>query len=73
MAKQLGNTPSICRKCCIHPAVLESYLDGETLRAFEARTSKVLAHDLSGLEPEEAAVLAFLEARLARDTNKRVA
>jgi len=28
VAKQLGNTPEICRKCYIHPAVLESYLAG---------------------------------------------
>lgn len=28
VAKQLGNTPAICRKCYIHPAVLESYLAG---------------------------------------------
>jgi len=28
VAEQLGNTPSVCRKCYIHPAVLESYLAG---------------------------------------------
>ena len=28
VAKQLGNTPKVCRKCYIHPAVLESYLAG---------------------------------------------
>ena len=28
VAKQLGNTPTVCRKCYIHPAVLESYLSG---------------------------------------------
>ena len=28
VAKQLGNTPTVCRKCYIHPAVLESYLAG---------------------------------------------
>src|SRR3989440_3301153 len=27
VAKILGNTPAICRKCYVHPAVLESYLD----------------------------------------------
>ena len=25
----LGNTPTICRKCYVHPALLEAYLDGE--------------------------------------------
>ncbi|MEY2411379.1 MAG: topoisomerase [Verrucomicrobiota bacterium] len=28
VATHLGNTPTICRKCYIHPVILESYLDG---------------------------------------------
>jgi hypothetical protein len=28
VAARLGNTPTICRKCYVHPAVIESYLDG---------------------------------------------
>jgi DNA topoisomerase-1 len=28
VAEQLGNTPAVCRKCYIHPRVLEGYLDG---------------------------------------------
>jgi DNA topoisomerase-1 len=32
VAKQLGNTAAVCRKCYIHPVVLNGYLDG-TLRA----------------------------------------
>lgn len=27
VAKMLGNIPSICRKCYIHPAIFEGYLD----------------------------------------------
>jgi DNA topoisomerase-1 len=29
VAEQLGNTPAVCRKCYIHPAVLETYLAGK--------------------------------------------
>ena len=29
VAKILGNTPTVCRKCYVHPVVLDSYLDGE--------------------------------------------
>jgi DNA topoisomerase I len=36
VAKRLGNTPAICRKCYIHPAVLDSYLDGSLRRTLEA-------------------------------------
>ena len=28
VAKRLGNTPAICRKCYVHPAVLEAFEDG---------------------------------------------
>jgi DNA topoisomerase-1 len=28
VAQKLGNTPSVCRKCYVHPAVLDAYLDG---------------------------------------------
>ena len=28
VAKQLGNTKAVCRKCYIHPAVIDAYLDG---------------------------------------------
>jgi DNA topoisomerase I len=29
VAEQLGNTPSVCRKCYIHPLLLESYATGK--------------------------------------------
>ncbi len=28
VAAQLGNTPAVCRKCYIHPAIVEAYEDG---------------------------------------------
>src|SRR5581483_4035244 len=28
VAKLLGNTPAVCRKCYIHPAIFDGYLDG---------------------------------------------
>ena len=64
VSKKLGNTPSICRKCYVHPAVLESYTDGSMLEALKLRAQKQLAEDLAELNPEEAAVLAFLQERL---------
>jgi DNA topoisomerase-1 len=57
VARHLGNTPSVCRSCYIHPRVLESYADG-TLGAKLARGRRV-----RGLSPEESAVLALLEQR----------
>jgi DNA topoisomerase-1 len=64
VAKKLGNTPTICRKCYVHPAVLESYLDGTMLKALRRRAQQQLQEDLHSLRPEEAAVLALLQQRL---------
>jgi DNA topoisomerase I len=65
VASKLGNTPAICRKCYIHPAVMEAYLDGDMRQALQRRAEKNL-EDLQDLGPEEAAVLALLQQRLQR-------
>ncbi|MDB5792612.1 MAG: topoisomerase [Massilia sp.] len=67
VAEKLGNTPSVCRKCYVHPAVLDAYMDGAVLEALRERTEQELSDDLHALQPEEAAVLAMLQQRLARD------
>jgi len=36
VARRLGNTPAVCRKCYIHPGVLESHLDGSLRKTLEA-------------------------------------
>jgi DNA topoisomerase I len=64
VAERLGNTPTVCRKCYVHPAVLESYVDGTLLDMVKEKARKELAGDLGKLPPEEAAVLVLLEKRL---------
>jgi DNA topoisomerase-1 len=64
VAKKLGNTPTICRKCYVHPAVIESYLDGTMLKALRRRARQQLQEEVHSLHPEEAAVLALLQHRL---------
>jgi DNA topoisomerase-1 len=73
VAARLGNTPTICRKCYVHPEVLTSYLDGKLAREIKSAVESRLRDDLAGLTPEEAAVLAMLRSRLARDTAARPA
>jgi DNA topoisomerase-1 len=70
VAEKLGNTPSVCRKCYVHPAVLDSYLDGTLVEGLLARAEHALAEDLHDLPPEEAAVLALLQQRLAREAGR---
>jgi DNA topoisomerase-1 len=70
VAKKLGNTPTICRKCYVHPAVLDAYLDGAMLEALQRRAKNQLSNELDALAPEEAAVLAFLQERLQASDEK---
>jgi DNA topoisomerase-1 len=66
VSSRLGNTPTICRKCYIHPEVLNAYLEGKLLLEIKDQVEEELREDLARLKPEEAAVLAMLEARLQR-------
>lgn len=58
----LGNTPTVCRKCYVHPAVIEGYFDG-TLRL---RIKEAATEEPGCLSPEEQAVLRFLKRSLAK-------
>jgi DNA topoisomerase I len=66
VAARLGNTPSICRKCYIHPRVIDAYLDGTMARALKQRTEKTLTEGIDRLQPQEAAVVGLLQQRLQR-------
>jgi DNA topoisomerase-1 len=63
VSKMLGNTPTICRKCYVHPQVLESYLEGSTISSIRQRTAEKASH---ALRPEEKAVMSLLKGRLAK-------
>jgi len=67
VSSQLGNTPTICRKCYVHPEVFTSYMEGALLLKVREEVEAELRDDLAGLRPEEAAVLTLLEARLNRE------
>jgi DNA topoisomerase-1 len=67
VAARLGNTPTICRKCYIHPEVLNSYLNGNLVLEFKSKAESELRGDLQSLKPAEAAVLALLRSRLTKE------
>lgn len=54
VARQLGNTPAVCRKCYIHPAVLEGFLLGELAKLPRSRKRQQF-------RAEEVALSAFLQ------------
>lgn len=63
VADRLGNTRAVCRKCYIHPGVVDAFLEG-TLASANGHRPR-----LKGLGRDEAATLALLasrERRLAR-------
>lgn len=64
VAARLGNTPTICRKCYVHPAVLDGYLEESLVLEIEQEARAELAGELAHLKPEEGAVLAMLLNRL---------
>ncbi|OCT29425.1 DNA topoisomerase IB [Pseudomonas putida] len=55
VATRLGNTPAVCRRCYIHPALLEHFHLGRLAELPRVRARK-------GLEQEEVALLRFLQA-----------
>ncbi|HSS39297.1 MAG TPA: DNA topoisomerase IB, partial [Polyangia bacterium] len=68
VAQRLGNTPAVCRKCYVHPDVITAYLDGTLSASLGRRVDVPLASRRPGaLRPDEAAVLALLQRRLAED------
>ena len=66
VAARLGNTPTICRKCYVHPEVLNSYMDGDLVLQPKSKAESELGGAIGSLKPEEAAVLALLRRRLAK-------
>jgi len=55
VARVMGNTPAVCRKCYVHPSILESYQNRNLARANGASVPR-------NLRGEEAAVLKLLRA-----------
>jgi DNA topoisomerase I len=72
VARMLGNTPTVCRKCYIHPGVLDSYLDGTTIKTIRQRAARKIDRSLTKLKPEEAAVLMLIERGLRTGKATRI-
>jgi DNA topoisomerase-1 len=77
---KLGNTPAICRKCYIHPFILDAYMDGKLTNIFNvvkkqahnplrqvasAKSKSLQPTNLFALKQEETAVLNFLQKQLS--------
>jgi DNA topoisomerase I len=70
VSKALGNTPAICRKCYVHPHIIEGYMEGTLVHELRELADAKIKSDLETLPPEEAAVLALLSKRLEKQESE---
>lgn len=64
VAKQLGNTRAICRKCYIHPHIIDAYMSGELAKMTDEKIADRFKRHYSQLSADEILVLSFLHRRL---------
>ena len=69
VAARLGNTKAVCRKCYVHPTILNTYLDGSLIAQLEAKAESEMRH-VGLLPPQEAAVVGLLQQHLKRQVGK---
>lgn len=65
VADKLGNTAAVCRRCYIHPAILDGYMTGQFIATIPEQGLRKAA---AKLRPEEAAVMAMLKRRRASES-----
>jgi DNA topoisomerase I len=84
VAQRLGNTPAVCRKSYVHPAVIASYMDGDleaalaggrrarqgALVALPVPGAAAIATKGTGLAAHEVAVLRLLQRRQSTDARR---
>lgn len=58
VAERLGNTAAVCRRCYIHPAILDGYMSGQIIAVSPVQRLRKAA---AKLRPEESAVMALLK------------
>lgn len=59
-AKQLGNTPSVCRSSYINPAVLNNFERGRVVKQYFANIEELVERKAHGLHASEKALLQLL-------------
>jgi len=63
-AKLLHNTPTICRKCYVHPAIVASYLNGDLIEGLQTKLDE--AEEITDFSDDERAVLNFLNGQIRK-------
>jgi DNA topoisomerase-1 len=71
VARKLGNTPTVCRSCYVHPDVIDEFLEGTLAETLRGKIEDTLLDLPDGLGSDEAAVVALLQRRLAKRKRRR--
>jgi DNA topoisomerase-1 len=66
----LGNTRTVCRKSYIHPAIIDSYVDGTLHSVCQRYWSAASKRARGGLTADEVAVVALLRRRASAGKKK---
>jgi DNA topoisomerase I len=66
VAQQLGNTKAVCRKCYIHPAVIDAYVDGSLARAMTSRSVEACVKRLLARHRPQRSLVPVLKQSLAK-------
>jgi DNA topoisomerase-1 len=70
VAKRLGNTKAVSRKCYIHPVIFDAYVDGTMMQTLAQRTRRAVRASGDLTESEEA-VLALLQRRATAEQKRK--
>jgi DNA topoisomerase-1 len=70
VGERLGNTPAVARVSYVSPAVVEQYLDGQTIDDFRPRHLRVVRARETGLNPEEQGLVSLLRSWRIRRARK---
>ncbi len=74
VAGKLGNTKAVCRKCYIHPVVIEAFLDGSLAHAITGRSAEACVKRLLHRRPAQSLVPALKQSlRKLRGRGTRIA
>ena len=69
VAARLGNTPAVCKKSYIYPAVIDEFLANGALELVAAKVKRAVGSDPHALSAHESQVIGFIERIIARDEN----
>ncbi|MDQ6825764.1 MAG: DNA topoisomerase IB [Candidatus Eremiobacteraeota bacterium] len=71
VAQRLGNTPVVCRKCYVHPTVIENYMEDGASTPLPRVVVEDLKTSTTDLRSEEKVVLKLLQKRLTKSDSDR--